>query len=71
MRQQQDAAAARIFAGIARDDSVPESLRSRAVQMAGALGVDATEGAPANGGGQPAASPPPAPAAPAAPATKE
>ena len=33
--------AARIFADIAKDEQVPESIRSRAVQMAGVLGVDA------------------------------
>lgn len=33
--------AARIFAALAKDRKVPESIRSRAVQMAGSLGVDA------------------------------
>jgi hypothetical protein len=33
--------AARIFAAMARDQKVPESIRTRAVQMAGSLGVDA------------------------------
>lgn len=33
--------AAKIFADIAKDEQVPETLRSRAVQMAGVLGVDA------------------------------
>jgi hypothetical protein len=33
--------AAPIFAALARDESLPSSIRSRAVQMAGALGVDA------------------------------
>lgn len=32
-----------LFAAIAKDESVPESIRSRAVQMAGVLGVDAVE----------------------------
>ncbi len=32
-----------LFAQIARDDDVPQSLRSRARQMAGVLGVDAIE----------------------------
>ncbi|HEX8192573.1 MAG TPA: tetratricopeptide repeat protein [Allosphingosinicella sp.] len=74
LRAQQTQQAGQVFAGIARDDTVPESIRSRAVQMAGGLGIDATQDAPANGGGgasgnnAPAA---PAPAAPAAPATKE
>lgn len=75
LRQQRTEQAAQVFAGIARDDSVPESIRSRAVQMAGALGVDATQDAPAAGGGQAkgasAPAPAAAPAAPAAPATKE
>jgi hypothetical protein len=35
--------AARIFAALAKDDSVPASIRSRSVQMAGALGVDAVQ----------------------------
>lgn len=33
--------AAPIFAAIARDEAVPESIRSRTVQMAGTLGIDA------------------------------
>jgi hypothetical protein len=33
--------AARIFAAMAKDKALPDSLRSRAVQMAGSLGVDA------------------------------
>ena len=37
--------AARIFAAMAKDRNVPESIRSRAVQMAGSLGVDAIEDA--------------------------
>ena len=35
--------AARIFAAMAKDKQVPDSVRSRAVQMAGSLGVDAIE----------------------------
>lgn len=35
--------AAPIFAAMAKDRSLPETIRSRAVQMAGALGVDAVE----------------------------
>lgn len=35
--------AAKLFADIAKDEQVPESLRSRAVQMAGVLGVDAVQ----------------------------
>lgn len=34
--------AARLFAAIAKDTSVPGSLRSRSVQIAGSLGVDAS-----------------------------
>lgn len=33
--------AGKMFADIGKDESVPESIRSRAVQMAGSLGVDA------------------------------
>lgn len=33
--------AGKLFADIGKDEQVPESIRSRAVQMAGALGVDA------------------------------
>jgi hypothetical protein len=35
--------AARIFAAMAKDKQVPDSIRTRAVQMAGSLGVDAIE----------------------------
>lgn len=42
--------AAPVFAAIAKDKSVPESIRSRAVQMASALGVDALEDASAPAG---------------------
>ena len=35
--------AARIFAALAKDKQVPDSIRSRAVQMAGSLGVDAVD----------------------------
>ncbi len=37
----QSAQAGRLFAEIGKDEQVPESIRSRSVQMAGALGVDA------------------------------
>ncbi len=43
LKQQQPKEAARIFAAMAKDNSLPRSMRSRAVQMAGALGVDATQ----------------------------
>lgn len=39
--------AARIFAAMAKDQKVPETIRSRAAQMAGSLGVDAIQDAPA------------------------
>ncbi|MEN2787482.1 tetratricopeptide repeat protein [Sphingomonas qilianensis] len=35
--------AAQMFAGIARSDKVPETIRLRAVQMSGAMGVDAID----------------------------
>lgn len=46
--------AAQLFARIAADRSVPESIRSRAVQVAGSLGIDASASMP---GGDPAALP--------------
>lgn len=42
LKKGQKQPAARLFASIAGDPSVPESLRSRATQIAGTLGVDAT-----------------------------
>jgi hypothetical protein len=39
--------AGKMFAAIAADKNVPESIRSRAVPMAGTLGVDATASLPA------------------------
>jgi hypothetical protein len=39
--------AARIFAAMAKDQKVPESIRTRAGQMAGSLGVDQSQAAPA------------------------
>jgi hypothetical protein len=51
LKQNQPQRAAPIFAAIAKDQTVPESLRSRAMQMAGTLGVDAVvEAPPANAG---------------------
>jgi hypothetical protein len=47
MKLNQPRDAARIFAAMAKDQKVPESIRSRAVQMAGSLGVDAIQDAPA------------------------
>jgi hypothetical protein len=44
-----------LFARIARDENVPPSIRSRAIQMAGSLGIDASDAAEQS---------PPTPAAP-------
>jgi len=41
LKQNKPQLAAPIFAALAKDKKVPESLRSRALQMAGSLGVDA------------------------------
>ena len=41
------AEAGRLFAAMAADDNVPDSIRSRAVQIAGSLGIDATASLPA------------------------
>jgi hypothetical protein len=72
LRQQRPDLAARVFAAIARDETVPESIRSRAVQMAGALGVDAIQQTAATGAAQqPGNSAAASPAAAPAPATKE
>ena len=57
-----------IFARVGRDPNVPSSIRTRAVQMAGSLGIDAID-EPAAPAGAPAA--PAAPAQPAPAATKE
>jgi hypothetical protein len=43
MKQQKPQEAARIFAAMAKDEALPESIRSRSVQMAGALGLDAVQ----------------------------
>lgn len=42
IKQGQKDQAARLFAAIARDTTVPDSIRERAVQIAGTLGVDAS-----------------------------
>jgi hypothetical protein len=47
LKQGKKAEAARLFASIAADKQVPDSIRSRSVQMAGTLGVDATASMPA------------------------
>lgn len=49
LKQGQPQRAAPIFAAIAKQENIPETIRSRAVQMAGALGVDAVEDVPAPG----------------------
>lgn len=41
LRQNRKDLAAQTFAAIARDEKVPDSIRQRAVQMSGAMGVDA------------------------------
>ena len=74
--------AATVFAAIAADETVPETIRSRAVQLAGAHGAEAVPQmpvSPAAQAGAPVQAPAAqqgtaqqaAPAAPAAPATKE
>ena len=47
MKQNKNAEAGRMFAAIAADQQVPNSIRSRAVQVAGTLGVDASASLPA------------------------
>ncbi len=47
LKQGRTSEAGRLFAAIAADRQVPESIRSRAVQIAGTLGVDATASLPA------------------------
>lgn len=75
VRQQRPDLAGPIFVAIAGDETVPESVRSRAVQMAGALGMDVPQAAIAGGARppspQPPQQPPQQPAAKAPPATKE
>jgi len=48
LRLGQRQAAGQLFGRIARDQDVPETLRQRAVQMAGVLGVDAVPATTAN-----------------------
>lgn len=43
LQQNKPKQAAPIFAAMARDETLPSSIRTRAQQMAGSLGVDATE----------------------------
>lgn len=46
LKQNRKGDAGRLFAAIAADKQVPETIRSRAVQIAGTLGVDATASLP-------------------------
>jgi len=46
LKQGKKAEAGKMFAAIAADAQVPETIRSRAVQIAGSLGVDASASAP-------------------------
>jgi hypothetical protein len=50
LKQQKPRDAARIFAAMAKDETIPASIRSRSVQMAGALGVDAVQQADGKAG---------------------
>ena len=43
LKQGQKDKAARLFAAIAKDQQVPETIRNRAMQIAGTLGVDASD----------------------------
>lgn len=48
IKQNRKSEAGRLFAQIAADRQVPESIRARAVQIAGTLGVDASASLPAS-----------------------
>jgi hypothetical protein len=47
LKQGKKTEAGRLFAAVAADRQVPESIRARAVQIAGTLGIDASESMPA------------------------
>ena len=47
LKQGRKSEAGRLFASIAADDQVPDTIRSRAVQIAGTLGIDASASLPA------------------------
>jgi hypothetical protein len=47
LKQGKKPQAGAMFAAVAADKQVPGSIRSRAVQMAGSLGVDASASIPA------------------------
>lgn len=49
LKQGQSERAGRLFAEIAADSQVPETIRSRAVQIAGTLGIDASASIPQAG----------------------
>ena len=48
LKQNRRSEAGRLFAQIAADKQVPETIRSRAIQIAGSLGVDASASLPAS-----------------------
>ena len=48
LKQNRKSEAGRLFAQIAADKAVPQSIRARAVQIAGTLGVDASASLPAS-----------------------
>ena len=50
IKQGRNDQAGRLFAAIAADKQVPETVRNRAVQIAGTLGVDASAEQPAQPG---------------------
>jgi|GEM_PF-81519 len=70
IRQQKLPEAGRVFEAIAKDKSVPETIRARAIQMASSLGIDAVQLDPSvaaeetTGGGAPGNQPAQAPAEP-------
>lgn len=75
LRMNQPQRAGPLFGRIGRDETVPPSIRTRAIQMAGALGVNALPDTPATAGqapvtmpAAPQAAPPAAQSAPAQPA---
>ncbi|MFC3173807.1 tetratricopeptide repeat protein [Novosphingobium bradum] len=68
MKQNRTDLAGPLFAAIARDKTVPETLRRRARQMAGLLGVDAVDDVNAAANGQTGGAVAPAPAPEQAPA---
>jgi hypothetical protein len=46
IKQGQPAQAAQLFAALAKDNSVPDAIRARSVQIASSLGVDARAAVP-------------------------